>query len=439
MSKHHLKDTWRYVNRSEEFLTYSEILASVGTTGLLTGTGRVHGLGSAGQQVLKLESLNKIRVPDHAAVSDTDILEGAKDLVNLLNTLIQGGLGTEDSGIVLHDLLHVQAKVGSGDGASGVAELVQVGNGLSAGIRGQGLVGGVGGQGIANVVSASTTKDDNIQERVGTETVSSVDRDTGSFTGSVQTGNNLVVSVLINGQDLSSVLGGDTTHVVMDSGQNRDGLLGDIDTRENGSGLRDTGKTLVEDRGGQVRKLEIDVILLGTYTTTLANLHGHGTGNDITGSEILGSGGITLHETLTLGVQEVSSLTAGTLSNEASGTVNTSGVELNKLQILEGETGTGNHGVTITSAGVSRGAREVGTSVSSGGEDGLVRAETVKGTILHVQSEDTTALAVLHDEIQSEVLDEEVGVVAERLSVKSVENGVTGTISDGSATVSLTT
>ena len=39
---------------------------------------------------------------------------------------------------------------------------------------------------------------------------------TGGFTGGVKTGNDLVVSVLVNSQDFTSVLGGDTTHVVMD-------------------------------------------------------------------------------------------------------------------------------------------------------------------------------------------------------------------------------
>jgi len=114
-------------------------------------------------------------------------------------------------------------------------------------------------------------------------------------------------------------------------------------------------------------------------------------------------------------------------------------MELDKLQILEGEAGTGNHGISVTSAGVGRGAGEVGTTVSSGGKDGLVRAETVKGSVLHVQGEDTTALAVLHDEVQGEVLDEEVGVVAKGLTIKGMKNRVTGTISDGSAAVSLTT
>jgi len=37
--------------------------------------------------------------------------------------------------------------------------------------------------------------------------------------------------------------------------------------------------------------------------------------------------------------------------------------------------------------------------------------ETVKSSILHVEGNDTNTLSVLHDEIKSEVFDEEVGVV----------------------------
>src|SRR5690349_24692949 len=128
----------------------------------------------------------------------------------------------------------------------------------------------------------------------------------------------------------------------MDSGQNGDGLLGDINSRENGSSLRNTGETLVKDRGGQVRELEVDVILLGTDTTAFTDLHGHRTGDNITRGQILGSGSITLHETLSLGVQEVSTLTAGALGDQASSTIDSGGMELDKLQILEGEAGTGN-------------------------------------------------------------------------------------------------
>lgn len=60
----------------------------------------------AGEKVLELQGLNKVRVPNHAAVLDTDILEHLVYLVDLANTLIQTLLHTEHTDISLHGLLH---------------------------------------------------------------------------------------------------------------------------------------------------------------------------------------------------------------------------------------------------------------------------------------------------------------------------------------------
>ena len=128
-----------------------------------------------------------------------------------------------------------------------------------------------------------------------------------------------------------------------------------------------------------------------------------------------------------------------TLSDQATSTVDTRWVELDELEILEGKTGTSNHGVTVTRARVRRGAAEVRSSVPTRRENGLVRAEAVKGAVLEVEGDHTHTLAVLHDEIEREVLDKEVGVVAEGLAVEGMEEGVTGTVGGGGATVRLTT
>lgn len=44
----------------------------------------------------------------------------------------------------------------------------------------------------------------------------------------------------------------------------------------------------MEDFGGKVRKLKEEVVLVGSNSATLADLDGHGTRDDIAGSEILG-------------------------------------------------------------------------------------------------------------------------------------------------------
>ena len=128
-----------------------------------------------------------------------------------------------------------------------------------------------------------------------------------------------------------------------------------------------------------------------------------------------------------------------TLGDEAAGTVDTGGVELHELKVLQGETGTRNHRVTVTRARMRTRAGEVRTAVTTGREDGLVRTEAVKRTVFHVERDDTDALAVLHNQVKGKVLDEEVGVVTEGLAVECVEESVTGTVGGGSTTVRLTT
>lgn len=175
----------------------------------------------------------------------------------------------------------------------------------------------------------------------------------------------------------------------MDSGDNGDGFLRDVDAREDLSGLRDTRQALVKNLGGQVIQVEVDVVLLRSDSTTLADLHGHRTGHDITRGQVLGGGGVALHEALTLGVSQDTSLSSATLSNQASCSIDTSGVELNELGILDREASTQNHRVTVTGACVGRSGREVSTTITSSGEHSVIGAETVDRSILHIHGDDT--------------------------------------------------
>ena len=113
-----------------------------------------------------------------------------------------------------------------------------------------------------------------------------------------------------------------------------------------------------------------------------------------------------LHEPLALAVTQDAALSTRPLSDQAPSTIDTSGMELHKLKVLQGQPGTGNHGIAITSAGVCRGGGEVRAPVSSRGQDGLVRLEAVQCPVLHAEGQDAAARAVLvHDEIQGKVLD----------------------------------
>jgi hypothetical protein len=67
-----------------------------------------------------------------------------------------------------------------------------------------------------------------------------------------------------------------------------------------------------------------------------------------------------------------------------------------------------------------------------------VSPEAVERTVFHAERNDSSTFAILHNQIQHKVLNEELCVVSERLAVKSVEEGMTGTIGSCSTAVCLT-
>ncbi len=370
-------------------------------------------------------------------VRDVDLVNLAGELLELFHTLVKGGLSAENGGVLLHDLLHLETEVGSGDGALLVEEVVVVRDGELTGVSGEGSVGSVGLDQRLNTVSASTAEDDNVEERVGTETVGAVDGGGSSLASSHEARNDSVGVVADLLHDLAMVVGGNTTHVVVHGGEHGDGLLGDVHAGENLGRLRDTRETLMENGGGKMVEVEVDVVLVGAHTATLVDFNGHSAGDDVTGGEILEAGGVALHEALTVGVLEIATLTAGTLGDEATSTVDARGVELDELEVLEGEASAGGHTATITSAGVGGGGREVGATITTCGDDGVVRLEAVPLTVLDVEGHYTTASTVLHDEVGGKVLNEEHAVVADGLTIEGVKHCVASTVSSGSTTVGL--
>ena len=56
-------------------------------------------------------------------------------------------------------------------------------------------------------------------------------------------------------------------------------------------------------------------------------------------------------------------------------------------------------------------AAEERASVSTSSQDGLVRSEAMKGTILKVESDDPNTFSIVHNQVESKVLNEKVGVI----------------------------
>ena len=68
-----------------------------------------------------------------------------------------------------------------------------------------------------------------------------------------------------------------------------------------------------------------------------------------------------------------------------------------------------------------------------------MRAEAVQSAVFLVVCDNSLAFTILHDQIQSEVFDEVIRVVSQRLAVQSVKKGMTRSVSGSTAPVCLST
>ncbi len=299
--------------------------------------------------------------------------------------------------------------------------------GRLVGVLRQGPVARARGQDLGAVGGGGAAEHHQVEQRVGAQAVGAVDRDAGRLADRHQAGHGLDLAVRL-GHHLAGIAGRDAAHVVVHRGQDRHGLLGDVDPGEDLRGLRDAGQALVDQRRVQVLDVQVDVVVLGADAAALANLQGHGAADHVAAGEVLGRGGVALHEALALGVGEIAALAPHPLGDEAAGAVDAGRVELHELHVLQRQAGPQHHGVAVASLGVGAGAGEVGAPVAAGGEDRHVGLETVNAAVVQVPGDQAAAGAVLHHQVDGEVFDEELRVRPEGLLIEGVKHGVAGAV-----------
>jgi hypothetical protein len=94
--------------------------------------------------------------------------------VDLSAALLEEILASEDSCVSLHGLLHGQSNLSGGLSTLRISESVKVSNGLLTSILGKLSLSLARLESLNSGVSCSSAKDDEIEERVGSKSVSSV-------------------------------------------------------------------------------------------------------------------------------------------------------------------------------------------------------------------------------------------------------------------------
>ena len=199
---------------------------------------------------------------------------------------------------------------------------------------------------------------------------------------------------------LGFVVGRDTSHVVVDCGDDWNGFFCDVDVSEDFSGLGDTGQTLMENLWVEMVQMEVDVVFLGTNASTGKDFHSHGSADDISRGQIESRRCISSHESFTCRVPQDTSLTSTSLGHKTSSSIDTSGMELHKFQIRQRQASSSDHSTTITSAGMSRGASLISSTISSSGNNGIQSSNTMDGAVSDAYASHTTAYTlVVHYEV----------------------------------------
>src|SRR5579862_3938315 len=76
-----------------------------------------------------------------------------------------------------------------------------------------------------------------------------------------------------------------------------------------------------------------------------------------------------------------------------------------------------------------RGAGEIGAAIAAGRQHHHMRAEAMERAVFEAPSEHAAARAVLiHNEIEREIFDEELGAAPQTLLIKRVNDGMAGAV-----------
>src|SRR4029079_18384740 len=107
-------------------------------------------------------------------------------------------------------------------------------------------------------------------------------------------------------------------------------------------------------------------------------------------------------------------------------------MELHEFHVLQRETGAQHHRVAVAGTDVRGGARKISAPIAPSGDDHDVGAEAVNSAVVEIKSHHAAAAAfIVHDQIDGEIFDVELGRMSQRLTVHRVKHGVAGAVGGG--------
>ena len=138
-----------------------------------------------------------------------------------------------------------------------------------------------------------------IDQGIAAQAVGAMHRGAGRLAHRHQPRHHRIGIAIPRAHHLGAPVGGNAAHVVVAGGHHRDRFLGDVDPGEDTGGLGDARQPLVDQFRRQMFQVQQHMVLVGAAAAPLHDLHHDGAAHHIPRGQILGLGGVTLHEALT--------------------------------------------------------------------------------------------------------------------------------------------
>ena len=341
--------------------------------------------------------------------------------------LLEGLLGAEHRGVVVHRLLQLGADVGD----SLVAVL-----GEDAGHPVDDHAGGFGGQFHERVSgrvvgggqTGAASEDVDVQQRVGAQPVGAVHRYAGAFAGGVQTRHDVGVVA----QHLADHRRRNATHHVVTRRVDRYQFGDRVDAEVGAGELGDVGKLGLEYVSAEVSDVDVDVVLVWPGAASLEHFEHHRPGDDVARRQVDDRRRVALHEPFALAVEQSPALAADRLRDENAQSGQTGGMELVEFHVLQGKSLAEDDAEAVAGKGMRVGGGLVHPARTAGGEHDRLGVEDVNVTggqfVGDHPGGDRAARGLGEHQIQCVVLVEELDVVLDTVLVERLQDHVTGAV-----------
>ena len=187
---------------------------------------------------------------------------------------------------------------------------------------------------LNNVVACRFAKHQQIEQRVGAQSVGTVHRHARAFTYRIQAIDHRIVVGGVLRDHLAMDVGRDAAHLVVDGGHHRDGLFGDVDIGKVVANLVHRRQSFHDGLGTKVIELQMHIVFVGATASTFFDFLVHATRDKVARGQILQSRCVTLHEALTVAVEQNRALATAAFGEQHASTGHARGVELPKLHIF---------------------------------------------------------------------------------------------------------